>query len=95
MEMTDGGTLSRDLTIPNRLGIHARSAAQIARIAQAARSKIWIIRDGERADAKSVIDVLSLCCGQHTVITVEAADGADREIFQQIVELVESGFGEE
>lgn len=93
--MTDGGTLSRDLTIRNKLGLHARSAAQIALIARAARSKIWIIRNGERADAKSIIDVLSLACGRHAVITVEAADRADREVFQQIVTLVESGFGEE
>ena len=85
---------SKDVTIINELGLHARSAAQIAQIARHAKSKVWVIRDDETVDAESVIDILTLACGKGSNITIKIDNHMDMDILNQIVELVESGFGE-
>jgi len=86
--------LARDVVIVNELGLHARSAAKIAKCAQAGESKIWIIKDGNKADATSIIDVLTLACGQGSTITVKIDDPADLDILHDLVKLFESGFEE-
>jgi phosphocarrier protein len=86
--------LSRDVVIVNELGLHARSAAKIAKHAQTGQSGVWIIKDGVRADASSIIDVLTLACGRGTKITIQIDDRADLYILHDLVKLIESGFGE-
>lgn len=86
--------LSRQVEIRNELGLHARSAARIAQIAQTARSNVWISRDAESVDAKSIIDMLTLACGKGALITVSVDAAADCGVLERIVALVECGFGE-
>ena len=87
-------TLSRDVVIINALGLHARSAAGIAKLAQNANSKVWLIRGKERVDASSIIDILSLACSKGSKITLEIAEESDINILNEIIELVKKGFGE-
>ena len=54
--------LSREVVIVNELGLHARSAAKIAKLAQNTKSTIWLIKDNEKVDASSIIDMLTLAC---------------------------------
>jgi phosphotransferase system HPr (HPr) family protein len=84
----------RNTTIKNELGLHARSAAQIADIAQNSIANVWIQKDDERADASSIIDILTLVCARGTKIAVIIEDLADVKILNAIVDLVDSGFGE-
>ncbi|MDL2286252.1 HPr family phosphocarrier protein [Desulfococcaceae bacterium OttesenSCG-928-F15] len=84
----------RKLTIKNILGIHARPAAAIAKIAQTAKSGIWIEREEERVDATSMIDLLSLACRQGQEIFVCIDNAEDLAILDDIALLVENGFGE-
>jgi phosphocarrier protein HPr len=86
--------LSRDFIIVNELGLHARPAAKIARVAQRAKSRISIIRDGEGVDASSVIDILTLGCAAGCRVTVSIEDRADLELLEEIGNQIESGFGE-
>jgi len=86
--------LHRPVTIINALGLHARSAAKIAEVAQNARYKVWIMRDREEVDAASIIDLLTLGCNKGTKIVVRIENTADRPIMNQIIDLVEAGFGE-
>lgn len=86
--------LSRELVITNELGLHARSAAKIAEIAQNATAPVWIERDGERVDARSIIDMLTLACAKDSTITVRVEAEADLPILEQIAALVADGFGE-
>jgi len=88
------GTLAKDVLIRNELGLHARSAAQIAEIAQGANSKVEIVRGGEKADAASIIDMLTLSCSKGSNITVKVDSQSDIGVLNRIVALVESGFGE-
>ena len=84
----------RVTTIKNELGLHARSAAQIAGIAQNSIANVWIQKDDEKADASSIIDILTLVCAKGTKITIIIEDLADIQILNAIVDLVDSGFGE-
>lgn len=71
-------TVSREVTIQNELGLHARPAAQFVRKANAFRSEIWIVRDQERFSGASLIEVLraNIECG--AAIRLEA-HGPDAE----------------
>ncbi len=84
----------RVTTIKNELGLHARSAARIAGIAQNSRANVWIQKNDEKADASSIIDILTLVCAKGTKITIIIEDLADTHILNAIADLVDSGFGE-
>lgn len=86
--------LCRKLTISNELGLHARAAAQIARLAEQARARVYIIKDGQETDATSILDVIGLYCPQGTEVTVKIIDPADVKILDSIANLIETGFGE-
>ena len=92
MEIED--ELAREVVIVNALGLHARSAARIAKCVQARRAKIWIIKDGVKADAASILDVLSLACAQGSRVTLQIEDHSDLDILNNLTELVASGFGD-
>ena len=82
------------MTIVNELGLHARSAAQIADIAQNSIANVWIQKEDEKADASSIIDILTLACTKGTQITIIIEDLADLPVLNTIADLVNSGFGE-
>ena len=84
----------RHATIANDLGLHARSAAQIADIAQNSIANVWIQKEDEKADASSIIDILTLACTKGTQITIIIEDLADLPVLNTIADLVNSGFGE-
>ena len=84
----------RVATVKNELGLHARSAAQIANIAQNSTSNVWIKKDNQKADASSIIDILTLVCEKGTKITIMIDDSEDIDILNAIADLVDSGFGE-
>jgi phosphocarrier protein len=86
--------LSARVRVVNELGLHARSAAAIARLAAKARSGVSVSKEGRAADASSVMDLLTLECPRGTELTVSVRDASDAAILEQIVELVRSGFGE-
>ena len=73
-----GKSITRDITIVNEMGLHARPAALFVRRANAFRSEIWLIKDGKRFSAASLIDVMraNVDCG--TTVTLEA-NGPDAE----------------
>ena len=81
-------------TIKNELGLHARSAAQIARLAGNSSGNIWLKKDDKKADASSIIDILTLECEKGTEITIIIENLADIKILNAIVDLVDNGFGE-
>jgi len=92
--VTKGQKKYKVATIKNELGLHARSAAQIAHIAGNSAANVWLKRDDKMADASSIIDILTLACGKGTKITIIIEDRADINILNAIVDLVDSGFGE-
>ena len=85
---------SRTITIVNDLGLHARSAAKLAKLAEAAGGSVWITKNGDTADAASMLDILTLACPKGSEVTVSIDDEADIKILERIAALIRSGFGE-
>ncbi len=85
---------SMEVVIVNELGLHARSAAKIAKLAQNAKSTIWLIKDNEKVDASSIIDILTLACAKGSKIMLTVDSKSDIHILNEITALVERGFEE-
>jgi phosphocarrier protein len=84
-----------EVTIKNRLGLHARAAAKFVHLASRYRAQVRVSRAGRVVDGKSIMGILLLAAAHGTTIAI-AADGADEdEALTALCELVESGFGEE
>ncbi|RJP76303.1 MAG: HPr family phosphocarrier protein [Desulfobacteraceae bacterium] len=86
--------LTKRVNIQNELGLHARPAALIAAIAQKANSKVWMIRNEEKVDASSIIDILTLACLKGTEVTFQVEDPSDSDVLERIGNLFQNGFGE-
>ena len=86
--------LNRKVVIPNELGLHARAAAKIAKLAETARSEVYIGKDGEEVDATSLLDIIALYCPRGGEIAVRITDPGDVKILNDIARLIETGFGE-
>lgn len=89
---------SKTVTLHNESGLHARPARTFARTAKEFDADVRVSKtggDADPVDAKSVMSVLTLDCHQGDEIVIDA-DGADAEqALDRLVELVESGVGEE
>jgi len=86
--------LSRTVYVINQLGLHARAAAEITKLAEKAASGIWITKSGETVDASSIIDILSLAAVKGSQITITVDNPLDIDILNAIEALVQKGFGE-
>ena len=84
----------RQVTIVNKLGIHARPAAEIVKTCARFKSAITIIRDELEVNAKSIMGVMMLAAEQGAVITIRA-DGPDEEAaLDALAALIAAKFGE-
>ena len=84
-----------EVTIKNRLGLHARAAAKFVHLASRYRAQIRVSRGARVVDGKSIMGILLLAAAHGTSIAI-SADGADEhEAMAALCELVESGFGED
>ena len=86
--------VSKKMSIINRLGLHARAAAQLVKTANQFSSEITITKDDEQVNAKSIMGILMLAaaCGSHIVVTIDGEDAEDA--LTSIEGLVNDGFGE-
>ena len=86
--------LTREVTINNQVGLHARPATFFIQKANEFKSSIWIEKDDRRVNAKSLLGVLSLGIVKGTSINI-IADGADEaEAIKTLSELIDSDFSE-
>lgn len=86
--------ISRNVTIQNSVGLHARPATFFVQKANSFKSSIWIEKEDCRVNAKSLLGVLSLGITKGTEIKL-IADGADENsAIDGLSELVDSEFGE-
>lgn len=85
----------KDFTILNKLGIHARPAAQFVKTANRFKSDIFVEKDGEEVDGKSIMGLMMLAAGHGSVIAV-SADGEDAEAaLEALGDLIQRKFEEE
>ena len=86
--------LSQEITIVNRLGLHARAAAQLVRMANEYPCDIHLDKDGQVSNAKSVMEVLMLGAPSGTSIKISADGDKEEEALKAIVALFAARFHE-
>ncbi len=89
--------LRRRVKVINPLGLHARAAAALVRLAGTFQSDIKISRADNAvvvADAKSILSVLTLAAAKGTELEIEVVGADKKEAIQKIEEIFIKGFGE-
>ncbi|HEY3488562.1 MAG TPA: HPr family phosphocarrier protein [Candidatus Deferrimicrobiaceae bacterium] len=87
--------MERSFGITNKLGLHARAAAQLVRIANRFTSEIKIGRDEMEVNAKSIMGVLMLAAPKDTTVVIRAEGDDAAAAIDAIGELIQAKFGEE
>ena len=88
-------TATGTFEVKNRLGLHARAATKLVQTAAKFACEVWVSRDDQRANAKSVMGVLLLCGSKGTLLTIEATGDGAEEAVAAIGSLIDARFGEE
>jgi phosphocarrier protein HPr len=86
--------IESEVTIVNRLGLHARAAAKFVHLASRFASRVTVSKDGTRVDGKSILGLLTLAAAKGTKLHVSATGEDEREAAGALAELVRSRFGE-
>ncbi len=88
-------TLSKTLEITNRLGLHARPAAQLVQTAAQFDADVTVTKDGQTVNGKSILGLMMLAAGIGAVIEVSASGPQAVEALAAIERLVAEKFNEE
>ena len=87
--------IEKELIVVNRLGLHARPAAMFVRIASRHRAEIWVAKEGEEINGKSIMGLMMLAAGQGSKLRIRC-DGPDADkAMEELEELIKAGFNEE
>lgn len=85
----------QDATIVNQLGLHARPAAKIVKLASGFTAEVEIVKDGMAVNGKSIMGVMMLAAECGSSITLRANGADEAAAVEALVQLVASGFGED
>ena len=86
--------ISKDVTVQNNVGLHARPATFFVQKANSYKSSIWVEKGDRRVNAKSLLGVLSLGIGKGITITLITDGVDDEEALGGLVELIQTGINE-
>ncbi len=89
-----GTAVTRDVVVRNRLGLHARAAAQFVKTAERFRAEISVEVGRQRVNGKSIMGLLMLAASQGTILTLQAQGEDGSAALHALVALVEAQFGE-
>ena len=93
MEPTgENNSLEVTVCVENELGLHARPAGKLAQLAQTFQAEIALCMADQRADAKSILDILSLAAQQGTDICIKASGPDAEEALEKITQLFDNKF---
>lgn len=87
--------IKKELIIENKLGLHARPAAQFVQTANKFKSDIRVEKDGQEVNGKSIMGIMMLAAGQGSTIIIKVEGEDAIEAMKKLEELILSKFGEE
>jgi len=87
--------VTKTLTVVNKLGIHARPAAVFAKTANKFKADLFVEKDGETINAKSIMGLMMLAAGPGSKLLIIAQGPDAADAIKAIEELIASKFGEE
>ena len=83
-----------DITISNKLGLHARASAKLTKLAAAYPCEVWMSRGDRRINAKSIMGVMMLAAGIGAQVVVETEGEQEQEAMDALLALINDKFGE-
>ena len=87
--------IEKEITIINRLGLHARPAAMFVRIASRFRSEVWVEKEGEQINGKSIMGLMMLAAGQGSKLTIRCEGPDADKVMEELEELIQQKFNED
>lgn len=88
-------TTTSEFKIINRLGLHARAAAQLVQTANKFKCDVTVEKDGSEVNGKSIMGLLMLAAPQGSILRVTASGEDAEQALAVIGELINNGFGED
>jgi len=85
----------REVEIINKLGLHARASAKIAKLAGRFQSAVWLSRNDRKVNAKSIMGVMMLAANKGSTIDIETIGSDETEAMLALVNLIGDHFGED
>ena len=87
--------IEKEIAIVNRLGLHARPAAMFVRIASRHRSEIWVSKEGEEVNGKSIMGLMMLAAGQGSKLRIRCEGPDADKAMEELEELIIAKFNED
>lgn len=94
-QQSEPAKATKDLTIENRNGLHARPAALFVKTTSRFRSEVWVEKDGEKVNGKSIMGLMMLAAGKGSVLRVSAEGEDASSVVAELEQLISTRFGEE
>lgn len=91
----DKSTLHRDVTVQNRQGIHARPSASFVKLASQFQCDVFIEKDGETINGKSIMGLLMLAAGPGSKLRIVCTGTDSQTALAELCALVDAKFGED
>ncbi len=87
--------ISANVTIVNKLGLHARAASRLVNCASGFAAEIHVVKGTRAVNAKSIMGVLTLAAGLGSELEIQAHGPDEEQALQAVVTLIQERFGEE
>ena len=87
--------ITRELTIINRLGLHARPSAMFVKVCSRHTADIWVEKDGEQVNGKSIMGLMMLAAGQGSKLRVTCEGDDAGKALEEIESLIQRRFDED
>ena len=86
--------IKTDITISNKLGLHARAAAKLTKLAARYPCEVWMSKGDRRINAKSIMGVMMLAAGIGSTVTLETDGEQEQQAMDALRALIDDKFGE-
>lgn len=87
--------LQREVTIGNKLGLHARAASKLVNCAASFAAEVWLRRGEREINGKSIMGVLTLAAGKGTVLGIRTEGEDETQAMVELLQLFDDRFGED
>ena len=94
-DMEKQSSSSFTLEVSNKMGVHARPAAMVVRIASRYQGEVWVTKEAERVNAKSIMGIMMLAAAKGTQLKFEAAGSEIEKLKKEMTQLFASKFQDE
>ena len=94
-EIRDSKRPEAVVTVVNRKGLHARASAKFVKLAESFNASVTVTRDGQTVGGTSIMGLMMLAAGPGSTLYISASGAEAPEVLEALVNLVETGFGEE